>query len=64
MRWSARFESRRFVIEQDEAAGFYLYVFSGETCTHDYLQDTFEHAVDQANQVFGVPANAWTTGGH
>jgi hypothetical protein len=50
---------RRFVIEEDEAAGFYIYAFEGERCTHDHLQDTLEIAKKCALEEFGVPAEAW-----
>lgn len=35
---------RTFKIEEDANAGFYVYAFEGEKCTHDYLQDTLELA--------------------
>jgi hypothetical protein len=31
---------RRFVIEEDQPAGFYICAFEADRCTHDYLQDT------------------------
>jgi hypothetical protein len=51
---------RRFTIEQDSSAGFYLYVFDGQRCTHDYLQDTLDHAKKFALDEFGVPYDAWS----
>jgi hypothetical protein len=50
---------RKFVIQQDEAAGFCMYAFEGERCTHDYLQDTLEIAKECAREEFGVPEDAW-----
>jgi len=50
---------RRFRIEQDGTAGFYIYAFEGEHCTHDYLQDTLEFAKKCAREEFGVPEDAW-----
>jgi hypothetical protein len=50
---------RRFVIEEDEAAGFYIYIFEGERCIRDYLQDTLEIAKECAREDFGVPEDAW-----
>jgi len=50
---------RRFVIEEDKAAGFYIYAFEGERCTHDYLQDTLEIAKRFARERFGVAEDAW-----
>ena len=49
----------RFKIEEDSNVGFYLYVFDGDKCTHDYLQDTFDFAKACALEEFGVPLNAW-----
>ncbi len=54
--------SIRFVIEEDEGIGFYLYVYEGEECTHDYHQDTFQFAVELAKEDFGVDPNAWEPG--
>ena len=55
----ASHDGRRFVIEEDKAAGFYIYVFDGECCTHDHLQDTPELAKQFAREEFGVPEDAW-----
>jgi hypothetical protein len=49
----------RFVIEEDKRAGFYVYAFDGQRCTHDYLQDTLEIAKQCAREEFGVPEDAW-----
>ena len=49
----------RFEIEEDSNVGFYVYVFDGDKCTHDYLQDTFELAKGFAGRKFGVPVSAW-----
>jgi hypothetical protein len=53
---------RKFVIEEDKAAGFYIYVFEAERCTHDHLQDTLEIAKDFTEKEFGVPKAAWREG--
>lgn len=50
---------RRYVIDEDEAVGFYLYVIEGQLCTHDYLQDNIQLAKDFAEERFGVPQSAW-----
>lgn len=50
---------RYFEIKEDPAAGFYLYVFEGNKCVYDYLQDTFEIAVECALEDYGVPKNSW-----
>jgi hypothetical protein len=52
-------DGRRFLIEHDEKAGWYLYVFSGDRCTHDHLQDTLDQEKAQALEEFGVPRSAW-----
>ena len=51
--------SKRFVIEEDEGIGFYLYVFDGEKCVKDYLQDTLDFAIEQAEEDFGVCRETW-----
>jgi hypothetical protein len=53
--------SREFRIIADASVGFYLYVFEEERCTHDYLQDTEEKAIECAAELFGVPTNEWKT---
>ena len=51
--------TRRFVIERDERAGWYLYVLESDRCVMDYLQDTLEHAMEQAHEEFGVAPDSW-----
>ena len=50
---------RTFKIEEDASAGFYVYAFEGEKCTHDYLQDTLALAKKCAREEFGVPEDTW-----
>ena len=50
---------RRFKIEQDPNAGFYIYVLDGERCIHDSLQDTLALAKEFAAAEFGVSQDAW-----
>jgi hypothetical protein len=59
-RLEARHGGSRFVIEHDSAVGWYLHVYKGEECTKDYLQDTAELALEQAEDEFGVPRSAWS----
>lgn len=62
MKWRAKSESlkpRYFEIKEDPAAGYYLYVFEGNKCIYDHLQDSFEIAVECALEDYGVPKNAW-----
>jgi hypothetical protein len=49
----------RCVIQHDPLVGFYLLVFEGETCVADYLQDTFEQALKQAETDFGIARQDW-----
>lgn len=44
-----------------EGIGYYLYVFAGDKCTHDYLQDTVADAKEFALETFGVPPEGWRT---
>ena len=51
---------KRFRIEcGGEGIGFYLYVYDGDRCTHDYLQATITLAQDDALEMFGVPPESW-----
>jgi hypothetical protein len=53
----------RFEIRQGGAGvGYYLFVFEGERCSHDYLQDTIEKVKSFALEEFGVPFEAWRIG--
>jgi hypothetical protein len=56
----ATHDGRRFTIEEDSTAGYYLYIFDGQRCTHDYQQDTLEVAKKFALEEFGVPEDAWS----
>ena len=50
MKWRAQpdnLKPKRFEIEHDPVIGFYLYVFEGKNCIGDYLQDTFEVAIER-----------------
>lgn len=62
MKWQAKSQAlipRYYVIKQDPSVGFYLYVFEGDKCIFDYLQDTLELAMESAWEDFGVPKDAW-----
>ena len=53
--------ARRFeIVESTPEVGFYVYIYEGDRCTHDYLQDTLERAKSFAEEEFGVPAASWT----
>ena len=62
MKWVANCElelNRCFEIEFAPPVGYYLYVYKEGQCIMDYLQDTFEIAVDMAFEDFGVPKDSW-----
>lgn len=63
MKWQACIKSdqkRYYQIRYDSPlVGFYIYVFEEGRCVQDYLQDTFELAVEFAEEYFGVPRDAW-----
>ncbi len=62
MKWEATVQhpkATRLVIEEDQGVGFYLYVFEGDRCAWDYLQDSLDAAKDQAEYSYGVPKDSW-----
>ncbi|MCE5318104.1 MAG: hypothetical protein LLG04_12195 [Parachlamydia sp.] len=62
MKWRANSESnkcRYYEIKCDPFVGFYVYVFDGDKCINDYLQDTLEMAIQCAWSDYGVPKKAW-----
>ena len=61
-RLHAEHGGRKFVIEHDAAAGFYLYVFEADRCTYDYLQDSLASAREFAAEEFGVSEHVWREG--
>lgn len=47
-------------IEEDyPEVGVYLYVFKGEICIKDYLQDSIDACKDIALKEYGIPLNKW-----
>jgi hypothetical protein len=62
MKWRAQsnnLKPKRFEIEHDPVIGFYLYIFEGENCIGDYLQDTFEVAIESALEDYDVLKDEW-----
>lgn len=51
----------RAKIEQVEAYSFDLFIFDPESgrCTHDYLQDTLEIALEQGEEDFALSKDKW-----
>lgn len=56
----AEHAGRRFRIVHDAAVGFYLCVYEGARCTHDYLQDTLDLALEFAQDELEVPIVSWS----
>jgi hypothetical protein len=62
MKWIAELSGTKqltLTIKHDRYAGYYLYVYIDGKDTYDYLQDTLEIAMEQAQEQFGVPLDAW-----
>ncbi|MBS0626064.1 MAG: hypothetical protein JSS32_08450 [Verrucomicrobia bacterium] len=62
MKWHAKLDSlssKHFEIKYDPVFGFYLYLYEGDKCIRDYLQDRLELAIECAWEDFGVPKDAW-----
>jgi len=56
----SKYGDRKYVIEEDlPEIGFYLYVYEGEDCIMDYLQDSIELCKEFAEEEFGVPTCSW-----
>ena len=51
----------RLEIEEDVSVGFYLIIYpKGEKqSVADYLQDTLEFAMEEAEELYGVTKNDW-----
>ncbi len=56
-----RIESARFVEQgnQNPIICFYLYIYNGDRCEYDYLQNTIDACKQVAFDDFGVPTNSW-----
>lgn len=54
------FNGRKFKIEEDyPEVGAYLYVYEGEKCVKDYLQNDIEACKEIAFEDFKVPLDKW-----
>jgi hypothetical protein len=54
------YNGMKFRIEEDyPEVGAYLYVYEGEMCIKDYLQNDVEACKQIALEDFGVPLNKW-----
>lgn len=53
-------KGKRFRIEEDyPEVGSYLYVYEGEKCIKDYLQDNIEMCKEVAFEDYKVPFDKW-----
>lgn len=49
------------IIKHDESVGYYLYIYNAHNqCIADYLQDTLEHAKEQAEEEYRLMTDQWT----
>lgn len=54
------YNGKKFRIEEDyPEVGTYLYVYEGEQCVKDYLQNDIEICKQIAFEYFGVPLDKW-----
>ncbi len=54
------YEGKRFRIEEDYLeVGSYLYVYDGEKCIKDHLQDNIEKCKKLAFEEYKVPVDKW-----
>ncbi len=59
------YDGKKFRIEEDyPEVGLYLYVYDGEKCVKDYLQNDIEKCKQIAFEDFGVPLDKWVLKGN
>jgi hypothetical protein len=62
MKWRAEsngLKQRSYEIKHSPPVGYYLYVFEGDACVRDELQDSLEMAIQSALDDYQVPMDAW-----
>jgi hypothetical protein len=53
-------DGKKYLIEEDlPEVGAYLYVYEGDNCIFDYLQDNIEVCIRLAYEEFTVPMDSW-----
>ena len=56
----SKHDGKRFRIEEDyPEVGSYLYVYEGENCIRDHLQQSVEACIQLASEEYGVPVDSW-----
>ncbi len=55
-----KYKGKIFKIEEDyPEVGVYLYIYEGEKCTNDYLQNDINTCKKLALEDYGVPLCSW-----
>ena len=56
-----RIESDRFIEQgtKNTVTFFYLYIYSGDNCEQDYLENTIDACKRIAYENYAVPLNTW-----
>jgi hypothetical protein len=58
--FEVEFNGRKFKIEEDYPdVGVYLYVYEGNKCIKDYLQNDIETCMQVALEDYDVPLDRW-----
>jgi len=58
--FTAQYNGLTFKMEEDyPEVGVYMYVFQGENCIEDILQDTIDLCKEVALEKYGVPIDVW-----
>jgi hypothetical protein len=51
---------KKYLIEEDlPEVGAYLYVYEGDKCVFDHLQDNIEICIRLAYEEYAVPTDSW-----
>ena len=52
--------NKKFIIDEDlPEVGAYLYVYDGDKCVYDCLQDNIELCKEVAHEEYQVPLDSW-----
>ena len=59
MRYRAELFNKSIVIESDSDVGWYIYVYDGQRCVQDYMQDSLESAKLFIQEKLGFSGLEW-----
>jgi len=59
MKTSQKNQLRFEIVEDNPEVGFYLYVYDGDRCIADYLQNDEETCKQVAFEEYGVETSCW-----